>query len=595
VNRYLLILLCCLGLVTLGQAQPDQARRLVEAMAAFMQRMGERAEADELRQRFAQGRLVFEPTQSGDNAEVQPGQDLIRFHPNILMQSTQANGQLDPRAIMSWAGSYRHELRHVNQDRLAWMGSTWQDIGGQGNRLETEAWGAGFQAYANWFYTSQSQLRQGNLSLAQRTELARQVQLLGSLLAEYRQNYNQLGYAGVRLETPVGTMTLDEVMEDIASATSGAQNLADSEQFSVTIRPPRYTAQVGERVTFSAAPRGGIPIGRDGYEYHWTAGGRDLGQGRSVTLEARQNTAVDLRVMDGRGRKAQASARLTVGQVFEVSCTPATVKVAPDQEFTVKASPRGGVPPYTYAWLSDGKPTGITSAGIRSRRKKDSLLSLEVRDAQGTLAQAHCSVQVLTPLKVSMTSRLQVPVQQRYTLTPQVTGGKPPYTYRWYRNGNLLGLSSPQGSGTAKESMAIRVEVVDAAGQTQGKTCQVVVLAATQTPQPNPPAPPPPAAARHYLMEMWVPIDPKEGYLTGEIGMGEKAEIPLKLDVTVRDGLIFDGPRQMGKVTNGVARFRYSNGGVAPMSDFEGSLGPQGGSGRLQNSFGTGRWTMKPR
>ncbi|MBI3926104.1 MAG: hypothetical protein HY319_11225 [Armatimonadetes bacterium] len=233
----------------------------------------------------------------------------------------------------------------------------------------------------------------------------------------------------------------------------------------------------------------------------------------------------------------------------------------------------------------------MKAAVLTGKIQKDSLFAVEVRDSEGRTGTATCQVTIVPPLKVSLPARIQVTKGEKYTLRPQVAGGRPPYTYRWYRDGGLLKHSGSEGTGTAAQSLAIRVEVVDAAGQTQGITCQVEVKAAAATEAP--PQAPPLAAEARYTLHLVYQVDPQEAYLSGEIGLGEKAESSSRVDVVVRGAGIFAGSGQIGSVQGGRVSFRVTVDGQT--LECRGSLGPSGGTGTTQGRYGTGTWRLMPR
>jgi hypothetical protein len=167
------------------------------------------------------------------------------------------------------------------------------------------------------------------------------------------------------------------------------------------------------------------------------------------------------------------------------------------------------------------------------------------------------------PLNVSLPARVQVPQGEKFSLKTQVVGGKPPYTFRWYRNGMLLKLASADGQGTAGESASMKVEVVDATGQMQSQTCQIEVLPATATPPlitpPTPPTPPAPVPTPKPPVTLPPPKDPATKVPEKN---DDKVPVAAALSVTLNKNLIQVAPaesfRLMAQPAGGKPPYTYS-------------------------------------
>ena len=89
---------------------------------------------------------------------------------------------------------------------------------------------------------------------------------LGDILQEYQLHYAQLaGYAPMKLDVPEGTISANQVLEQIARS---RQDALEQAPLSVTIRPNHAQVQAGESGQFGAVPRVSGPFG---YALCWNA------------------------------------------------------------------------------------------------------------------------------------------------------------------------------------------------------------------------------------------------------------------------------------------------------------------------------------
>jgi len=117
----------------------------------------------------------------------------------------------------------------------------------------------------------------------------------------------------------------------------------------------------------------------------------------------------------------------------------ATIWLGKSVDFTSIIS--GQTPPYTYQWCMNNNPVpGATSNSWKFIPSETGVHSvyLKVTDVNGNTAQSGTAqVTVKLPLSVSI-SPLESSILPGQTVkfTSTVTGGTPPYSYRWYLGGN---------------------------------------------------------------------------------------------------------------------------------------------------------------
>jgi len=119
--------------------------------------------------------------------------------------------------------------------------------------------------------------------------------------------------------------------------------------------------------------------------------------------------------------------------------------------FDMFVSVKGGTGSYTYKWYWNGKDTGLTGTGMRVYNSGTGYCV--ITDSNGKTVTTQNAVVSYAPLKITSQPKGGYIVDSGYLdmyVTP--TGGKAPYTYKWYWNNKDTGLTGNgmrvYGSGT---------------------------------------------------------------------------------------------------------------------------------------------------
>lgn len=145
---------------------------------------------------------------------------------------------------------------------------------------------------------------------------------------------------------------------------------------------------------------------------------------------------------------------------------------------SVKASVKvtGGVPKYNYAWTIDGAPCPDCNVPAVTASPKDAgkhRLTVTVTDSAKPNVQVQASI-IFTVVKKTSgkltiklgTDKKDVKPEERVAVTAEVTGGVPPYEYKWYLNGKLnpdRKNNSIKAYGKKPGKYEVKVEVTDSA------------------------------------------------------------------------------------------------------------------------------------
>ena len=181
-----------------------------------------------------------------------------------------------------------------------------------------------------------------------------------------------------------------------------------------------YTPNAGSTVQVMASPSANYAFD------HWELDGTSVGSSNPYSV-----------LIDG-DHTLRAVFRALPPPSVTISPASATIYLGQSVNFTSAAS--GGTPPYTCQWYLNGSPaSGATSSSWTFTPAAAGTYNvyLKITDANGNTAQSGTAqVTVLLPLSVSI-SPLDSSILpgQTVTFTSTVSGGTPPYGYRWYLDG----------------------------------------------------------------------------------------------------------------------------------------------------------------
>lgn len=225
----------------------------------------------------------------------------------------------------------------------------------------------------------------------------------------------------------------------------------------------------GDTITLNVVVSGGVTP----YSYQWKKDGANVGT-NSATFSKANITDADagvykVEVTDADNTKITSN-ELTVvvypELVFTTDLSDKTVTEGSPLTLSVVAT--GGKSPYAYTWFKDGSTLSETSntLTIASTQSSDAgVYHVEVLDDIGnTKVSANATVTV--PPVLAFTTDL--PATKSYTtgdnmdLAVVVTGGKTPYTYKWFKDTVEVTGETGASLATVAEAGVYKVEVTDA-------------------------------------------------------------------------------------------------------------------------------------
>ena len=175
--------------------------------------------------------------------------------------------------------------------------------------------------------------------------------------------------------------------------------------------------------TATVAATGGSPISAPLYTYTWDTSPQ---QNDSAATGLPAGT-YSVTVTDANGCTETISTTISQPPSPNPSLVASTTPSCPgdcDAEATVSSS--GGIPPYTYFWLSPISISDSTATGLCA-----GAFELMVTGNDGCSAIDTITIQDPAPLVANMSGNNPSPGGCDGTATAAMTGGTPPYTYQW--------------------------------------------------------------------------------------------------------------------------------------------------------------------
>jgi hypothetical protein len=246
-------------------------------------------------------------------------------------------------------------------------------------------------------------------------------------------------------------------------------------ELAVTISPSSATLDVGQSKLFTSSVSGGTPP----YSYQWYLNDVPVPGATSATWTFAPASAGSFRVYvnvtDSAGvRPKYNTASVTVNPALSLSVgwTPSTTFMDVGQSKLFTAVVSGGTSPYSYQWYLNGTlVSGATSntwlftpssSGLRD-------IYVNVTDGAGFRKKSNVASITVNPTpSVSVSpGSVVMDVGQSQLLNASVSGGSPPFTYRWYLNGSLISGATNSTwtyAPTSSGSSTVYAWVNDAAG-----------------------------------------------------------------------------------------------------------------------------------
>ena len=311
--------------------------------------------------------------------------------------------------------------------------------------------------------------------------------------------------------TAVGNYTVDSIVTDALSSTSTSNvlNVKVSALPTITISPSSTTIDTNHSVTFTNNTTGGTAPFVFIWSYQSNSG---ISQSGNVfTFSKVGNFTITLTIVDAVGATSSSSSIITVNpspviilqpghantqnssvsalsssnsplafqqqkKTFGAGSDP-TITLDENTPWTVLVQQGTGTPPYSFTWtvkyLSNGTvATDYILSSSNSSYSNNVIdfkgignysVQIKVVDAFGSTSSENVTVQVNSPLLVvhatvqGTPSSFDLGNSTTLTSTPTISGGTPPYSFQWYRNGtnSTDKISGASGSITSGQALTL--------------------------------------------------------------------------------------------------------------------------------------------
>lgn len=134
----------------------------------------------------------------------------------------------------------------------------------------------------------------------------------------------------------------------------------------------------------------------------------------------------------------------------------------------LKATVKGGQPPYRFAWTPAEGIADPLGASTAARPARSATYRMTVTDARGCIAVDSLRVDVAEPLRIAMASRFDACQGMESAMGGSITGGTKPYKIFWSPAGGLNNRAIANPVLTPVGSLLYTVTITDAQG------CQLV-------------------------------------------------------------------------------------------------------------------------
>lgn len=258
--------------------------------------------------------------------------------------------------------------------------------------------------------------------------------------------FQWVGPNGFTDETPATTVSesgiytlrvTDERLPDCWAEDQVQVNFVDS--LKVTLGD---TIQYCEDLEYLLTP--GVEGGIGGKDYIWSNGSTSSFQEITPTPGA----VYGVTVTDDSGCVGLDSVVLFPAEALEAT-SPSTLEFCENDPFIFGATATGGVPPYTFSWDPGGTDSTIVIAQSGSYH-------LTVTDSNGCVASTTTEAIALPAANVALPFILERCPGDITTLTPEVTGGTPPFIYDWN-----IGATTPSVTVSPSQSTIYTVSVTN--------------------------------------------------------------------------------------------------------------------------------------
>ncbi|MCB2203682.1 SBBP repeat-containing protein [bacterium] len=259
-----------------------------------------------------------------------------------------------------------------------------------------------------------------------------------------------------------------------------ANGCTGSDTLSVSVhRPPVVDAGdnqalcAGDELKLRARVSGGKPP----YTYAWSPGtGLSSTKDLSPVASPKNTTMYVLSATDRNGCIVRDSVLVSV-HPQPVLKMATDVDLCSSTDVQIGAEATTGTPPYRYSW----KPaTGLSAANIampRAAPDRSTTYTVVAEDANGCRVQSTVRVTVQPRPRIRLRDKERVCLGADLKLEPDVSGGKPPYTYAWSPSFGLSAANIARPVARPASPVTYTLRVTDARGCVGEAKVDVEVLA----------------------------------------------------------------------------------------------------------------------
>jgi hypothetical protein len=212
----------------------------------------------------------------------------------------------------------------------------------------------------------------------------------------------------------------------------------------VSIIPSAVAMRVSNSVTFSSSVSGGTPS----YSYQWYLNGTAVSGETSDSWTFTPTLAAFylayLKITDNSSCTQQSNTvPIHVAPDLSVSIFPISTVMDVGQSQTFSSVVSEGTIPYTYQWFLDGiiVPEATSANWTFTPSSTDNYnVFLNVTDATSLEKKSNVATVTVNPLpnaSITPTSAV-INIGMSQTFTSTVSGGTPPYTYKWFANDTMI-------------------------------------------------------------------------------------------------------------------------------------------------------------
>jgi hypothetical protein len=261
-----------------------------------------------------------------------------------------------------------------------------------------------------------------------------------------------------------GTYSL-EIRDANNCKASASSNIVPPSSISSSISGNLTICQ-GASTSLTVNAAGGTP----GYSYNWSPGTTlNITNSAVVIATPTITTTYTATTIDANSCSKTFSVTVIVNSLPSVNLTPTQPLCFASCNGMLSATAFGGLSPYTYSWSPSGQTTSIISGLCPGT------YSLQVKDANNCSTTASNNIFSPPSLSPSISGNSAVCIGASATLTANISGGTPGYTYNWTPSSSLNNSINQVVIATPTITTIYTVTITDANGCFTTSTKTVIV------------------------------------------------------------------------------------------------------------------------